>query len=102
MTTIYKILTPHEWEAFQKNGIFEGSAMDLKDGFIHCALDSQYKAIKEKYFKDQRPLVLVEIDTQKLETGSLKIEANRKGGTEYPHLYSALTLNSLLNWSYIE
>ena len=34
---IYKILTHKEWESFQREGIFKGSDMDKKDGFIHAA-----------------------------------------------------------------
>jgi uncharacterized protein (DUF952 family) len=99
MQFIYKILTPHEWEQFQGETVFLGSLMDLKDGFIHCSQEDQYPAIKEKFFKDQSLVILLQLDTQKLPEGTLKIESNRPGGTEYPHVYGSIPLDAVTSWS---
>jgi uncharacterized protein (DUF952 family) len=37
MTLIYKILSRAEWDAAKAAGRFEGSAVDLADGFIHLS-----------------------------------------------------------------
>lgn len=34
---IYKILPASEWEAAKAVGEFKGSAVDLRDGFIHTS-----------------------------------------------------------------
>jgi uncharacterized protein (DUF952 family) len=76
-----------------------GSLMDLRDGFIHCSHEDQYVAIKEKFYKDQSPLILIQIDTEKLPSHILKVESNRPGGNEYPHVYGSIPLNAVSSWS---
>lgn len=73
-----------------------------KSGFVHCAKESQYPKIKDKFFKDQRPLILLLIDVKRLPEGILKIEENRPGGDEYPHLYSPLSLDAIVSWATLE
>lgn len=102
MHHIYKILTGQEWDKFQEEKTFYGSPLDITCGFIHCAKKSQYPTIKDKFFKDQSPLILLQIDVKKLSEGSLKIEANRPGGDEYPHLYSPLSLDAIASWKTLE
>lgn len=99
MSKIYKLLTPQEWELFQHNSRFVGSPMDVKDGFIHCSYEHQYPRIKEKFFNKQATLVLLEIDTQKLLDGQLKIESNHSGGNEYPHVYGTIPLGAVVSWT---
>ena len=81
---IFKILTFKQWEDFQKDGIFHGSEMDLKDKFIHLSFANQWEAIWDKFFHKSE-VYLVELS--KLDPKLLKIEANKIGGTEYPHYY---------------
>lgn len=90
MTSVYKILTVEEWEAFEKSGSFEGSATDKKDEFIHLTFEHQYPAILEKFFKGVDQVVLVEIDSRLLAKNALKVEANKPGGEKYPHLYDSI------------
>lgn len=101
MAVIYKILTLQEWDNFQKEGVFHGNAMDLQSGFIHCSLEDQYLGIKDKYFKDQKDLVLLSIDAEILPKRAIKIEPNRRKGAKYPHIYSPLTLDSVRAWSWL-
>jgi uncharacterized protein (DUF952 family) len=97
MDIIYKILTLREWQDLQKTGNFKGSALDRKDGFIHGAFHDQYPAILEKFFKGIRPVVLVKLDSKLLLVGGLKIESNRVGGTQYPHIYGDILFNYVID-----
>jgi uncharacterized protein (DUF952 family) len=101
MQPIYKILTPLEWERFQKDKIFRGSPLDLEDGFIHCSFESQYPGVLKRYFADQRPLVLLTIDPNRLQQHSLKVEAYTPGGEGYPHVYAALSLDAVVAWNFL-
>ena len=38
---VYKVFTETEWESFQDTSQFEGSADDLRDGFIHLSTKKQ-------------------------------------------------------------
>ncbi|WP_374650159.1 DUF952 domain-containing protein, partial [Rhizorhabdus sp.] len=47
---IFKILRPEEWTAFQASGRFDGSPVDLQDGYIHFSTASQTKETLAKHF----------------------------------------------------
>ena len=88
MTRIYKILSRAEWDAALAKGLFEGSAVDLADGFIHFSSARQAQETARRYFADQTDLLLVAFDADSLGE-ALKWEASR-GGDLFPHLYAAL------------
>lgn len=81
---IFKIFTPLQWEDFQRSGVFHGSDIDIKDGFIHLGFENQWKSIWDKFF-NKAEIYLVEL--RNLNPQLLKIEANKPGGTEHPHYY---------------
>ncbi len=81
---IFKIFTPSQWEYFQKSGVFHGSDLDIKDGFIHLSFADQWQSIWDKFFNKEE-IYLVEICS--LDLKFLKIEPNKPGGTKYPHYY---------------
>lgn len=94
---LYKILTPDEWDKFQQDKVFKGSALDVKSGFIHIAFVDQYPPILEKFFKDQRPLILVKVNAKLLKPGTLKIEPNKPGGEKFPHIYGEIPLEAVIS-----
>ena len=92
MTYVYKILREQEWQEFQTQGSFVGSAHDKRDGFIHLSEESQLKTTLKKHFKDEVPLYIVKFPTDCFPQGDLKWEKSSSGET-FPHLYnSALNL----------
>jgi len=88
MTLIYKILSRAEWEAAQAAGRFDGSAVDLADGFIHLSGADQAQETAAKWFAGQADLVLLGVEAEALGP-ALKWEASR-GGALFPHLYRPL------------
>lgn len=88
MTLIYKILSRAEWEAAQAVGRFDGSAVDLADGFIHLSGADQAQETAAKWFAGQADLVLLGVEAEAL-GAALKWEASR-GGALFPHLYRPL------------
>lgn len=92
MSIVYKIMTPSEWQAFQQSKTFAGSKMDLESGFIHAAFAEQKVGVLDKFYKDTNQVVVVEIDTSKLTQGTLKIETNKEGGDQFPHIYGIIPL----------
>ena len=88
MTLIYKILPRAEWEAACAAGAFQGSGIDLKDGFIHFSSEDQWRETLEKHFAGQTDLVLVAVEAERL-GDELKWEVSR-GGALFPHLYGPL------------
>ena len=93
---IYKILHENEWIAAQKEGVFKGSTLDLKDGYIHCSTAEQVDGTVKSFFTNAKDLIKLTIDVQKLGT-DLKWEASPRSGKMYPHIYSFLELTSISN-----
>jgi uncharacterized protein (DUF952 family) len=92
MPTIYKILPADMWQKANKDGLFRGSAVDLR--FIHFSTASQTVETAAKHFGGQRDLVLLYVDTERL-GGNLKWEPSR-GGALFPHLYRDLALAAVI------
>jgi uncharacterized protein (DUF952 family) len=88
MTRIYKILTSPEWEAARQAGRFEGSTVDLADGFIHFSAAHQVQETARRYFRDQSDLVVLEVDANSL--GPELVWEPSRGGDLFPHLYEPL------------
>jgi uncharacterized protein (DUF952 family) len=90
MTVIYKICTVAEWREAEREGRYRGSAIDLRDGFIHFSTAEQSAETASKWFTGLPDLVLVAIDAEAL-GAKLKWEPSR-GGALFPHLYGELPL----------
>lgn len=88
---IYKILPGQDWERAQAAGVYEGSAVDLADGFIHFSTAAQAQETAAKHFRGQAGLVVLEIEADDLGEG-LKWEPSR-GGALFPHLYGTLDVS---------
>jgi uncharacterized protein (DUF952 family) len=85
---IYKILPRREWAQAQAAGRFEGSAVDLADGFIHFSTAAQAGETARRHFAGQADLVVLEVEAEDL-GAALKWEPSR-GGDLFPHLYGPL------------
>jgi len=88
MTRIYKILPRADWGAAQGVGRFEGSAVDLADGYIHFSTAAQATETARRHFAGQDDLVVLEVEADDL-GDALKWEPSR-GGDLFPHLYGHL------------
>ena len=90
---IYKVLNLDQWARFQSEAVFCGSPVDIQDGFIHMSCASQLKETMDKWYKEQAEVVLLEIDSAKLDA-DLKYEVSR-GGAEFPHLFADLPMTAV-------
>ena len=92
--TIYKICPTAAWREAERNGIFRGSPVDLRDGYIHFSTAGQVVETAAKHFAGAADLVLVAVDAGAL-GAALTWELSR-GGALFPHLYGVLTLDAVL------
>jgi uncharacterized protein (DUF952 family) len=90
MPTLYKICPAALWREAERQGVFRGSELDLRDGFIHFSTAEQVKETAAKHFAGQRDLLLIAVDAARL-GAALKWEPSR-GGARFPHLYGELDL----------
>ena len=91
---IYKICSKLELEEAKTKNKFEGSKKDLEDGFIHFSGEDQVEGTLKKYYTDQKELVLLKIDTLKLDH---LIWEQASDGNMFPHLYSALDISNIVD-----
>ena len=89
---IYKIFRRAEWVAFRDTGQTLGAPIDLADGYIHFSTAAQVAETAAKYFASESDLVLLALDSTRLD---LRWEPAR-GGALFPHLYRRLTLADVL------
>ncbi len=88
MTRIYKILPRTAWTQAQAAGVFEGSPVDLTDGYIHFSTAAQAQETARRHFAGQSDLVVLELDVAEL--GEAIVWEPSRGGDLFPHLYGAL------------
>ena len=94
MATIYKICERESWRAANSEGLFRGSAADMRDGFIHFSTAAQLAGTAARHFAKKSDLLLIAIDGGALGP-QLKWEQSR-GGDLFPHLYAPLPLAAVL------
>ncbi len=93
---VYKIAPAAAWREALEMSRYEGSADDLRDGFIHFSTAAQLDGTARKYYCGQRDLLLIAVRTSALGE-ALRWEPSR-GGALFPHLYAALDPAAAL-WS---
>ena len=87
MRILYKIVPAGEWRNAEAKGVFEGSAVDLRDGFIHLSAAHQMRETAARHFAGQQDLLLVGFREQDLD--ALKWEPSR-GGDLFPHVHGTI------------
>jgi uncharacterized protein (DUF952 family) len=88
---IYKVCAASEWRDATAVGAYRGSAVDLRDGFIHFSTSAQLAETLRRHFAGQCDLVLVAVDPDAL-GAQLRWEPSR-GGDLFPHLYGDLPVS---------
>jgi len=88
---IFHIATLTDWERAGESGAYTTSSLgrSLEDeGFLHAAHRRQLAAVFHRYYADVRkPLVLLTIDTDRLEVPWHEDEV---GEETFPHIYGPL------------
>jgi uncharacterized protein (DUF952 family) len=90
---IYKITPAALWHEAERLGVFNGSSVDLRDGFIHFSTATQLADTAKKYFAGQNDLLLITVEASRV---SLTWEPSRDGQL-FPHLYGTLPLNAVIS-----
>jgi uncharacterized protein (DUF952 family) len=95
LSRIYKILPRAEWAAARAAGRFDGSAIDLQDGYIHFSTAAQASETARRHFHDQADLVVLAVEADDLGE-ALRWEPSR-GGDLFPHLYGSLEVARVIS-----
>jgi uncharacterized protein (DUF952 family) len=91
---VYRLISTEDWRAAVRAGVFTGTAVDERDGFIHLSTADQVEETARRHYATVRPLMLVSVDADRL-SGELRYEPSR-GGALFPHLYGTIPLEAVL------
>ena len=93
MRMIYKICPASAWCEAARQGVYRGSADDVRDGFIHFSTAAQVDGTAKKHFFGQSGLFLIVVDAGAL-GDALRWERSRNDEL-FPHLYGELDLGAV-------
>jgi uncharacterized protein (DUF952 family) len=88
MALVYKICPAADWERACLSGLYEGSAVDHRDGFIHLSTAAQVCETARRHFAGQEGLVLVVFDAAAI--GDALVWEKSRDGDLFPHVYGTL------------
>lgn len=91
---IFKIATLGAWAAAEVAGRYNGSDVDIRDGYIHFSTASQVRETLEKHYKGLDGLLLIAVDADEL--GDKLVYEPSRGGALFPHLYAPLATACVL------
>ena len=85
------------WEDAVRAGEYRMSTRGVtleQEGFIHCSLRHQLRAVAELVYSDADDLVVLVIDSEQV-PANIRYEAAVAGGEHYPHIYGALPVGAV-------
>jgi uncharacterized protein (DUF952 family) len=94
---IYNLCRAVDWEAAKRKGVYEGSADDRRDGFIHFSTGAQVAESAAKHRAVQADILLLTVPVKALGP-ELAWEPSRggsRGGELFPHLYGPLPVDAV-------
>ena len=91
---VYKICTKSEWQEVKDKGQLVGFKKDEEDGYIHFSGEDQVAGTLKKFYTNQKYLILLKIDTLKLEH---LLWEQASDGNMFPHLYSTLDVSNIVD-----
>ncbi|QSJ17910.1 DUF952 domain-containing protein [Nostoc sp. UHCC 0702] len=92
MNTILHITQRQQWEEAKFIGNYCADSLDT-EGFIHCSQLRQFVKVANRFFFNQKDLVLLFIDSEKVQAEIRYEEAEI--GELFPHIYGELNVDAV-------
>ena len=94
MKPILHITTKSAWQSAQQAGEYSAPSL-ASEGFIHCSTPSQVVAVAERFYAGQRGLVLLILDSKRIQA-EVRYEAGTdKPDESFPHVYGTINLDAV-------
>ena len=90
----FKIVSAEDWTAIQATGGYDGSAVDLRDGYIHLSAPDQLAGTAAKHYAGRDDLMLLDVDLTPY--GEAIVWEPSRGGALFPHLYGRLSAATVI------
>ncbi len=92
---IYHLTTRQAWTAALEAGAYHADSL-AEQGFIHCSRADQVQRVANELYRDMADLVLLEIDSARLQE-EVRWEPGADHPEEmFPHLYGALDPKAII------
>ena len=91
---IYHVTSKTDWENALLLGRYEAASLQ-SEGFIHNSTADQVAGVLERYYRNQKDLLLLHIDEDKL-TAPLRYELAPSVNDMFPHLFGPLNLDAVV------
>lgn len=88
---LFHITTKAAWRAARARGTYQPASL-THEGFVHLSTARQWRASLRRFFRGQRNLILLQVDSTLL-TDELRFEA--VDGDWFPHLYGPLPVSAV-------
>ena len=97
MTELFHLTERATWEAALPTREYRASTRGVtleEQGYIHCSLAHQLRAVADCVYGDADDLVVLVIDSARL-TVPIRYEAPEPGADRYPHIYGPLPTDAV-------
>ena len=86
---LYKMVPPQNYVTSNKLDCVTLVPLDRESGFIHASYGEQVEGVLNKFFGTAHEMTLLQLDVAVLSQHGVELrpEANKPGGTIYPHFY---------------
>lgn len=84
----FKIIDTAEWRRALAEGVYDGSDVDIADGFIHLSTAEQLPGTAEKHYAGRTGLMLLSVELAAL--GDTVLWEPSRGGALFPHIHGPL------------
>jgi uncharacterized protein (DUF952 family) len=88
---ILHITKREQWEQAKQAGIYRGDTLDT-EGFIHCSTLQQIVRTANRFFENQKGLVLLCIEPAQVQA---EIKYEGVDNDLFPHIYGALNIDAV-------
>lgn len=90
---IYHVTTKTLWEQALQMGFYDTPSL-ASEGFIHNSTEAQVPGVLERYYKNQKDLVMLHIDETKLHP-PLRYELAPSVNEMFPHIFGPINLDAI-------
>ncbi|HPH86318.1 MAG TPA: DUF952 domain-containing protein [Ferruginibacter sp.] len=91
---IYHVTSKTDWENALLLGRYEAASLQ-SEGFIHNSTAEQVAGVLDRYYRNEKDLLLLHIDEDKL-TAPLRYELAPSVNEMFPHLFGPLNLDAVV------
>jgi glutathione S-transferase len=95
---IYHLTEPARWVRSLEEGVHTGSSRGIEladEGFIHCSTAEQWPTVRQLFYADVEPLLLLHIDESKV-GAEVVYEQLGDAPAAFPHIYGPLPLAAVV------